>query len=228
MKKILLSSLLGMLLAFTAKGQFTFGPELSLNVSNYSIEAPGLFTPTTAWFFGGRIGGIADCGITDNIYIQPGIYYSLNGIKYSYSFPFVGSIDFSSHINTIQIPINVQYKFGDKGGNRIFVGLGPFIGINLGGSAKVSVASSFLGASFDSSAKFTVGSDSSDFIKRFDYGIGINAGYQMTNGLFFRAYYQRGLANLEPVGDAANSLKSVNYGISAGYLIDSKKGKKKK
>ncbi len=230
MKKILLSCLMVGFLSITAKAQLTYGPEAGLNISNYNITIPGFIAPTTVWVPGVRIGGIVDYGINDNISLQPGLFYAINGISYSYNYLFFGNADISVHINSIQIPANVTYKFGDAAGNRFFLCAGPFLGINLGGSYKLSVkgGSFFGGQTFDSSSKITVGPDSADYIKRFDFGIGINAGYQFAKGYFIRAYYQMGFVNLAPMADAGYSTKSINFGVSVGYLFGGKPAKNEK
>ena len=67
---------------------------------------------------------------------------------------------------------------------------------------------------------YSIGNDAThDDIKRTDFGIGLNAGYQIDNGLFFRAHYQRGFVNLLPGGDTNNTEFSTNYGVSVGYLF---------
>ena len=229
MKKTILSCLCIILLSAGARAQFTYGPELGFNICNYSIKNPGFISPSTAWVPGVHICGIADYSINDNISLQPGLFFAINGIKYSYSF-ILYSFDFSAHINTIHIPINIIYKAGDPGGNRFFFGAGPFAGINLGGSAKISSSAVgfFPGTLFDSSYTLKIGSDRSDDIKRFDFGVDIDAGYQMASGLFFRAHFQKGFLNLVPQGDASNSIKSMSFGISVGYLFGEKTAKKDK
>jgi len=232
MKKILLLFLFLALRPLTSPAQVKYGAEATLNVSNYTIKTPGLLVPTTFWVPGFSIGGLADYSINDNISLQPGLFFAINGIKYSYTIPFLGSADFSAHINTIQIPVNVQYKFGDAAGNRFFVGAGPFFAVNLSGSAKANVSGNglipFGIPTIDSSASLKVGSDSSDYIKRFDFGVGVNGGYELKNGLFFRLHGQLGLLNLQPKGNASNSIKSMNYNVSVGYWLGKKSAKKDK
>ncbi len=228
MKKLLLSGLLLSLLSLPAIAQLTYGPEAGFNISDYNLTDPGLLQPTSLWVPGFHIGGIADYAVSKHVSVQPGAFYALNGIKLDYTFFLIGSVTSSAHINTIRIPINVQYKFGDAAGNRFFAGIGPFIGINLSGSAKVNAqgGSLFPGKNIDSSGTLKVGSDSSDYVRRFDFGAGVNAGYEWLSGLFVRAYYQRGFVNLAPVAGGEGVIKSVNFGVSVGYLFNHKPKKK--
>jgi hypothetical protein len=139
----------------------------------------------------------------------------MNGFKYS-----AFGIELKEHVSTIQIPINLQYKFGDPGDNRIFIGIGPFVGLNVGG--KVEASTNFLGIPFSFNESLRIGSDSTDHIRRFDAGFGLNAGYQLSGGVYFRAAFQLGLINLRPNGDENNFQRSSHFGISVGYLFGEK------
>ena len=224
MKKIILSCLSVALLSGATKAQTTFGPEVGLNISNYSIVTPGGLTtgfisPVSSSVISAKFGGVVDFGISDNLSIQPGIFFALNGISQSYSF-FGFSATENIHIHTLEIPVNVLYKFGDPGENRFFVGAGPFVGINLGGKVNLS--------SFGTDTTFTlnIGNGSSDMLKQFNFGAGVNGGYEMANGFLVRAFVQKGFVNMQSMDNSGGKIKSLNYGISVAYMIGGKKTKK--
>jgi hypothetical protein len=205
MKKILLS-LVAVALLGTANAQISFAPELGLNLANMSIKSGGT-SMSTSMKAGLAVGGIADIGFTDNLSLQPGIFYVMNGCNFSGG---------SYNVGTIQVPINVIYKLGEEGGNRFFFGAGPFIGFNMSAKAKAG----------STSTTIDIGTDKTkDGLKPLDFGVGVNLGYMLANGLFFRAHYQMGLANLDPISDADNTAKSSAVGVTAGYFFG-KKGKK--
>lgn len=220
MKKIILSFCF--LATFVAtQAQTTYGPMIGINFSNYTGKSGGV-TQSTDMKIGGRIGGIVDFGLSDNISLQPGIFYVMNGYKTS-----VLGIDVSASVNTIEVPINVEYKFGTPGGNRFFVGIGPYVGMNIGGTIKVS--GSFLGVSVSDSKSIRIGSDTSSAdMKALDMGLGLNVGYQLSQGWIVKAHYQMGFMNLMPSGDENNSMKNYNFGVSVGYLFGDKTKKDKK
>lgn len=223
MKIRILSSLFAIVLSVSAHAQLSYGVEAGLNVSDYSIVIPGYFSPTAVAVPGIAAGGIIEYGVSDHFYVQPGAFFAINGIKYSYDLPFFGDFSFSAHINTIQIPINLIYKLNEPGGNRFYFGAGPFLGVNLGGSARATATnSSFLGGTglpSDSTSTLTVGSGPKDYVKRLDLGIGVNAGYELAKGFIFRAQVKKGLINMASEGSGANAIKSMNYGISVAYLF---------
>lgn len=232
MKKLILSCLSALLLSGAAKAQLSYGPELGMNLSNYRIDFPGFFPPTTVPIPGAHVGGVLNYRFNDHIAIEPGAYFAINGIKYTYDLFGFGSITAVTHLNTIKVPLNVIYTFN---GGKLFVGAGPFVGMNLGGSAKLSATlpglDTLLGTalSLDTSGKITTGNDSADFIKKFDFGVGAQVGYNITNNLFIRATYTRGLLNMSPAAAMQTSaIHSVNYALSVGYYFGDRPKKKTK
>ena len=214
MKKLILSLLAVATIATNSKAQLAIAPELGLNMSNITGKSMG--TDLNLNMKAGlAIGANVDFGLTDNISLQPGLYYLMNGAKASQG-------DGSINISTLQIPVNVEYKFGEEGGNRFFVGIGPYIGYNLSATAKGG----------GNSVTWKIGSDKdNDQLKAMDFGLGLNVGYLLTNGFFVRAHYQMGLTNLDPIGDADNSMKSSAIGLTVGYYFnhsDKHKGGAKK
>ena len=220
MKKQLLTALAFITLSGTAQAQVSFAPELGLNISQYRISSGGV-SPSLDPAFAMRLGGVADIGCSDNLSLQPGIFFVMNGFNYTETVPFFGTASLKEKINTIEIPINLMYKFGEPGSNRFFIGAGPYIGMNVGGNQTAS----FFGLS--STQSLSIGNDSTtNDLKRMDVGVGLNLGYELAMGVFFRARYQMGLSNLAPQGDADNYIKSSSYGVSIGYMFHSKSTKK--
>lgn len=226
-----LSFLFAAMLATNANAQVTFGPEASLNISAYRIKLPEITGATfsKSAVAGMRIGGIADIPLSDHVSIQPGASFAMNGMHITYTIAFAGSIDIIARTNTLQIPLNVQYKFGKPEGSHFFVGAGPYMGINMSGTTKFKAAVNVFTYSLDSTTttKMDIGPDSTDLMKRLDFGAGVNAGYQLAMGLYARAWYQMGFRNMVPAGGDNNSIKTINYGISIGYMFGGKNRKAK-
>jgi hypothetical protein len=213
MKKLLLSLLSVAIIATAANAQICIAPELGLNMANMTFKSnnPQNSGPSGSSMKAGLgIGAIVDIGFTDNLFLQPGLFYLMNGCNLSGG----GSIN----VSTIQIPVNVEYKLGEVGSGRFFFGVGPYLGYNIGGNYKFNGMSSSL----------KIGSDAkSDNLTAMDLGFGINLGYQLANNFYARAHYQMGLSNLQPGGDANNSTKTSAVGITVGYYFCGKKTTKK-
>jgi len=199
------------------KRGIAFGPELGLNMANmaFKYSASGTTTKTKTTFKPGlAVGGVVDFGFTNNIYLQPGLFFLMNGCNFSASGSGVYSSPSGSYnLNTIQLPINFLFKLSKPGKNRIFFGIGPYVAYNIGGTSK----------SGSSSTTLKIGSDQTkDNVKALDLGAGINAGYQFAMGLLIRAHYQMGFANLTPGGNSSNSSTTSAIGLTVGYLFGGK------
>ena len=198
MKKLLLSIAAVATMATVSNAQVRFGGEVGLNMSNESMSPAPSPSPTMA--IGARVGVIMDYAINDKFSIQPGVMFSMLGSKED---------PVTETFNYIHIPINILYKF-DLGPGKLFVGINPYLGYAV--SAKISGGGV--------SQSITVGSDSTD-LKALDFGIGIQAGYELPMGLLFRAGYDYGFANTS--NESGETDHNTCIHISVGYLFGSNK-----
>jgi len=199
MKKLFLSIIAVGMIATGTNAQMRWGAEAGLNMSNVTISPSPSTSPTMA--IGARVGVIMDYAITDNFSIQPGVLFAMMGYKVD---------PITLHLNYIQIPISVLYKF-DAGPGKLFVGLTPYLGYGI--------SASWGGApSGTPDPKF--GSADGD-IKALDFGIGAQIGYELPMGLLFRAGYDYGLGNLS--NTSGETVHNTCINISVGYLFGSNK-----
>ena len=176
--------------------------------SNYPEQVNGGALPVKAKF-GMRIGVVADLGISRHFYIDPALLYVMNGDNVNYVFE-----NDIVRVNTLQLPVNVVYKSGHPGGERFVIGAGPYFARNMSGTRKVG------GNGATTSISVSIGNDAAaDNLRPTDIGLGALVGYELTTGLYVRAYFQHGFTNLQPGGDAGNSLYNLNYGVNVGYLF---------
>src|ERR1035437_1451764 len=133
MKKIILSLVSVGMISTAANAQLAIAPELGLNLANMAFKYAGVTDNTTSMKAGLAIGAVIDFGLTDNIYLQPGLFYLMNGCN--------GTGGTSYNLNTIQIPVNFEYKTGKEGGNRFFFGVGPYLAYNISGTFKDATTS---------------------------------------------------------------------------------------
>ena len=205
-----------------AKAQVRFAPEagINLNKPSYTADA-GLFGPgvtystSTSMSIGLKVGVVADLGISEHFSVQPGIFYSMKGGKTTYdinAFIISLSAEQTTKLNYIDIPVMALYKF-DVGPGKLFAGIGPNVGIGIGGQIKTSV----LG--IDSTSDVEFGSDSGQ-IKRIDFGGNVNVGYELPMGLYLRLSYNMGFANLSNV--PVETYKNMGFGVSVGYMFGNK------
>jgi len=204
MKKILLLATAAVI-SLSSNAQFTIAPEVGFQMYKSTLKVGG--TKIDSKFKPGfRIGANATYLLGKKLSIDAGLFYSVKGTKYDESIS-----KSTTNINYLEIPVFVNYQFGDKDKNHFFVGAGPYLGYCLGGKTKGDGQDDY---------KLKVGSDKAkDDVKPLDFGLNANVGYQMSNGLYLRAFYSLGLANTTPGGDGDNATKNMGFGLSAGYRL---------
>lgn len=185
--------------------QLSIAPELGFQMYKVNEKVGGTkldfkFKP------GFKIGANATYAINSKLSIDGALFYSVKGAKFDESIAKA-----TTNLNYLEIPFFVNYHFGAKDKNHFFVGAGPYLGYCLGGKTKVDGQDDY---------KLKVGSDKAkDDVKPLDFGLNANVGYQMSNGLYLRAFYSLGLANTTPGGDGDNATKNMGFGLSAGYRL---------
>lgn len=212
MKKILLSLSTLIVLGTAANAQISFAPEVGLNISNLREKVGGETIDGAKMRIGGKVGGVVNIGIINHLSVQPGLFFSMKGGNYKYSEtvgPITAEYDSKTNLNYLELPVNVVYSFGEDH-DGFFVFAGPYVGYALGGKMKQTVG----GVSEDEDVKF--GSDKGE-AKRLDVGANAGVGYMLPMGLYFRAQYGLGLANIENEGDSDNYRKNAAIGISVGF-----------
>ncbi|MBS1615532.1 MAG: PorT family protein [Bacteroidetes bacterium] len=214
MKKIIIASMAALLSAGFASAQVGIAPELGLNLASISGKGGGN-SMNSGMLPGARIGGMVELGLTKNIYLRPGLQFSMMGGK-------GGDLkvlnnDLTMSINYILIPINVLYKLGKAGDGRFYAGLEPYLGFALGGKYKVS----------GSTTDLKIGGDAGkDDVKPLDFGAGVKVGYELPMGLYFDVAYLLGITNNLPGGNSDNKMSNRNISIGVGYFILHKGDKK--
>ena len=178
------------------KGSYVaLGIEAGLNMTDF-LYSQGNGGITSKTLPRGRAGVLLDIPIHGVFYIQPGVFYAMNG----------HGDNNTTNINAVEVPVNLMFKFQMRDRSYLFVGAGPFVGYNISGT--------------EAEGTFRIGSANTDNIKALDYGIGANLGYELKCGLFFRARYQWGLANLQPQSNSyISTINSESYGIQVGYFF---------
>src|SRR6185437_2921169 len=124
MKKTLLSFLTCSLLMPSAVAQSVFAPEVGLNLANMKITGPSA-TANTSIETGVVVGANFDIRLADQVSLQPGIFYRMNGA--------IIKSDHTSKlfVNAVEVPFNFWYKFGKPGTDVFCIGGGPYIALNV-------------------------------------------------------------------------------------------------
>ena len=206
MKKTILVASMS-LFAFGAKAQVSFAPEVGLNLFNQTQKL-GSAELSSGSKVGFKAGGVVNIPVVAGFYVQPGIFYSTKGFKYNGDLP---GIESSTNLGYIEVPVNALYRFdlGNAGG--IFVSAGPYAAFAVNGKTKTTL----LGVETKTDVEF--GSDAGE-TKRFDYGLNAGLGYETPWGVYVRAQYGLGLANLSNINDG--TVKNKGFQFSLGFTLD--------
>lgn len=211
MKKILLISALA-LTAQKGYSQLSIAPEAGIQFANAATKDTALLGSADA-ITAYRVGVNVGLGLTSFLDLHVGAFYSAKGAK-SEDFGFTSKVN----LNYIEIPVYLNFTIGDKTKNYFFVGAGPYLAYCS--AAKVSLKGSLPGITIDNERDLNVGGDkSTDVIESMDFGANANIGFVTKFGLYARAHYALGLANVLTAGDSENYIKNRTYGVSVGYMI---------
>jgi hypothetical protein len=119
------------------------------------------------------------------------------------------------------MPLNFVYR-GKLGNGYVLLGFGPYVGYGVGGKVTVTGGDVSLKGDvvFQNSVELT---DPllDTYVKSFDAGGNIFAGYEMASGLFIQLDTQLGMLKINPenawfTNDKA-SVKHTGFGVSLGY-----------
>ncbi len=140
----------------------------------------------------GAFGGVyANMSLTDDIFFQPELLYSMQGAE------FEGDTDGKITLDYLNIPLMFQYGVTEN----IRVELGPQVGILLTSETEIE--------------DITV--DTKDDTKSIDFGVNAGGSYYMENGLSFTLRYSLGLTTFSEVEEA--DMKNAVLSVGVGYSL---------
>ena len=218
MKKMKLSLLAVALMVATAvSAQVSFGIQGGANLSNMMHNAEGFSTNPK---FGFNAGVLTDIGLTHNMGIRSGLFFTTKGMREEVSVAGFadrpGGLlddDFTATTNLmyLQIPIHFAYKVDVMPGTRIVFHAGPYVAYGIGGSVRVN------GERLEDA---TIFGDEGGF-KPFDFGLGIGVGFEF--GRFLTGIgWDMGLLNIandngNGNGNGGVSFRNQNAHLTVGF-----------
>mgnify|MGYP002224563915 CR=1 FL=1 len=136
MKKSILTILFA-LCSTIGFAQVSFQVKAGLNLSSYIGENSdhSKFKP------GARIGVGMEYQFTDLISLQPSLFFSQKGAKYSSGYEgTVVDADADVKINQLylELPINVQFRFNLADNTNLVIATGPYLACGVGGKTKLT------------------------------------------------------------------------------------------
>jgi hypothetical protein len=166
---------------------------------------------TSAAVNGIVIGGIFDFHLVGVLHLETGLLYAMTGGS---GLILNSGTTATFNVNTVELPVTFEFKFGNPGRNHFCLGLGGYVAYNVSGTVN---------ATDGSSGTLAIGSDITDQLKSFDAGIGLDIAYQLKGGLFFRIRGQGGISNLQPyTGFGSETIRTQSASLEIGYLFSAK------
>lgn len=228
MKKILMFALIaGMFLGVNAQ-EVKFGVKGGMNLSalggdmkKFLDEWMGLSQKTRVGF---HIGAFVDVEMTENFYIQPGLFYSSKGVKAEDS-----GDKLTMNLNYLEIPILASYRIAVSDNMKWHINAGPYLAYGLGGKIKTSGDGDddedYYSYGDDDEGDWDEGSDKvfdkkGGDLKRFDFGLSFGTGMSF-NAFYLGLKYDLGLVNIggETWKEGKVKVKNSNFAISVGYTF---------
>lgn len=185
--------------------QLSWNAKVGMNVSNLY----GKSVENSKARVGIKAGVGAEYAFTKMWSIQPSLFFSTKGAKYSES---TGNASASVKVNEmyLELPVNAQARFAVTDGINITVAAGPYFAVGVGGKRKVTAES---GSFYASSDMKTFGDNGFD---RFDFGLGVGVGAEFGR-IMVGLDGQWGLTKL---ASYTNAPKNINFSITLGYKFN--------
>lgn len=154
----------------------------------------------------------AEIPLGPEVYLQPGLLYTTKGAKAD------GSDD-KINLSYLELPVNLLYR-PEFGTGHILVGVGPYVAYALSGKIKPESGAD---VDFKFSNDITAAEELSGtpYVKRFDAGLNLLAGYEFMNKVSLQLNAGLGLTKINPKiegeYDGKSSMKNTGFGVSVGY-----------
>ena len=189
--------------SINAQDNLRWGVTAGMNVS--SLNVTGLDSRV-----GFHAGVKAELGLpqfTEGLYMDFGALLSLKGAKVE-----AGSMaSFKINPYYLEIPVHIGYKYAVNDNFSVFANAGPYIAIGLFGKAKMTADGSLVdGGSKVSESENVFGDDG---FKRFDLGLGLKAGIEISKKYQFSIGYDFGFIEAEELMGCKNRNLMISLGL---------------
>jgi len=228
MKSVSLSFLLVSIISISSvSAQSSARIVAGVNLANVSVTPDGRINKAhelTSF----QVGIIADAHLGSILYLQPGILFTGKGSKVE-----SGDVNSSYYYKAtanpyyIEIPFNLVFKLPATGGNKIFLGAGPYAAIGISGKNKVDGTFGVVAYHNESNIEFSNDDPTTmnqeegagfGILKRFDYGFNGVAGIE-GRSLTLSVNYGYGLAKLQSGSNSSQDNDNKHRVISIVFGI---------
>lgn len=203
MRKCVLAVLLALVSTVTF-AQVSWNVKGGLNLSSYM----GKNSDNSEIKLGGRVGLGMEYAINEMVSLQPSLYYTTKGVKYSESasaFGLTANADLKCTQMYLEVPIDLQFRFKLADDMNLIMAAGPYIACGVGGKTKLS------GDIAGYKGKKDWDTFGDDGLRRFDAGANLELGMEF-DPVIVGVSSQLGFCNVVESGP-----KNMNIGFFVGY-----------
>ena len=220
--KILLISVFVFVMA-GAKGQY---PSITFfggaNAASMSIEL-GSSNPeiedSYGMLFGLNVGALYDYVFkkdrSQELSIESGLLFDSKGYSQKQENEVFLYLNNKATLYYLDIPLYLKYSYRFRSQNKIYFGVGPYLGIGLFGNDYLDFQA-VVAAEPSSDSQDIIWGDDGDY-KRLDYGLTGKVGYLMDSGFNISASYDYGLPNVSAVETKEQKNRLIR--VSLGYTL---------
>jgi len=197
--------------------RITFGIRAGVNFQNFNGKDSQGDKLKNDLIVGFNTGVNVELPVAPEFVLQPGLLFSIKGTKKTQ-----GSTTAKFTVNYIELPVNFIFK-PVLGNGRLLLGIGPYIAYGVSGKVKLSDSGIDIkkDIKFENNLNVSQLLDDEFYMRPFDAGANMLAGYEFGAGISFQLNVQLGLLKTNPGydGDSGDkeSVKNTGFGISAGY-----------
>ena len=228
-------------MAISEKRPPMWGLEAGASMNTFIDHYQGA-TSNTNFKAGFHVGGLADILLTDHVYLQPGLRYSMKGgqIETTWTSNITGGtqeikMKDKLTLHYIEVPVNLVYKFGGDDA-RVFAGVGAYAAALVGADSKykhkttTEIGEVEKEVEDDGTRGLNIGNNADDDLTRMDYGLNALLGVNIHENWFVKGSAQFGLRNLASGGktpsnstylpaSSESSLQNMGFALTVGYMF---------
>lgn len=214
MKKLIVTTLLCLLIFSVTEvsGQVSFGVKGSFDMFNMTVKDSDGDKSETGLVPRFDAGVFAEFALADEFFIRPELLYTAKGMKLKES-----PHEPVYNVSYLQVPVLFLYK-GALSTGKVLLGFGPYFAMGIGGKYKYN--NTEVDVKFKNNV--TGSSVSFSYLKPFDVGGQLMAGYELAGGLSIALNTSMGLTNITPKYNGekpGSSISNVGFGLTLGYLL---------
>ena len=204
-----------------APAQVRLGVSAGMNLARLAYEPRESYSaiPVQKSLPSYRVGGLLDITLASPFALQTGVFISGKGGKSR----FTGNAGSYAHTLTssyLEIPADLLVKPYITRDLRLYMGLGPYLGIGMGGKSCYS-GTGVPGGVYTNKHTLSYGNGDNDDLKKRDFGGNLMAGFEFTSGFLIGVRYGISFTNNAPKAnlDAPKTLRNKVFGLEVGYLF---------